>query len=99
MAICQTTRRIAGFGAIVDDKGELRACYIHPDFARQGVGRLIMDALEDIARQAGQTRLWLHGSRNAASFYMACGWEMVEETMHRHHDGQQMACVHMQKRL
>ena len=43
--------KVVGFAAIVVDKEELRACYVVPSAARQGVGRALIQKLEHTARE------------------------------------------------
>jgi GNAT superfamily N-acetyltransferase len=42
----------------------------------QGVGRMLVRAAEDRARDFGAVRLWLW-TTEAAAFYRRCGWESV----------------------
>ena len=46
------------------DAARVRAMYTHPDFARRGVGRLILALCEDAARAEGFSRLELMGTRS-----------------------------------
>jgi len=39
-----------------------------------GVGRLMMLALEDLAREYGHGRLWVAAGDDCADFYRHCGW-------------------------
>jgi GNAT superfamily N-acetyltransferase len=39
-----------------------------------GVGRLMMNAVEDLAREHGHGRLWVAASDDHADFYRHCGW-------------------------
>jgi len=38
------------------DAAKIRAFFVHPDWARQGIASIILDACESAARQAGFTR-------------------------------------------
>jgi GNAT superfamily N-acetyltransferase len=40
-----------------------------------GVGRLMVSAVEDLARQRGRGRLWVSASGDEAEFYRHCGWQ------------------------
>ncbi|GAB5388056.1 MAG: hypothetical protein Alpg2KO_10240 [Alphaproteobacteria bacterium] len=96
---CSRTNRLAGFGAVVLDKAELRACYVHPDFARKGVGRLLMNRLEALALAHGVTQLTLDGSVNALEFYQLCGWRVKETATHVVGGRYEIDCVVMFKDL
>jgi GNAT superfamily N-acetyltransferase len=39
-----------------------------------GVGRLMMTAVEDLAREHGHFRLWVAAADDHADFYRHCGW-------------------------
>jgi predicted GNAT family N-acyltransferase len=44
---------------------------------RTGVGKAIMQRLHDIARSAGQPRLWCHAQLTAVPFYEGLGYRAV----------------------
>ena len=57
----------------------VRAMYTHPDFARRGVGRLIMRLCESAAAAEGFTVLELMATRSGRPLYEASGFTAVEE--------------------
>ena len=62
--------------ALVDpakDPARVRAMYTSPDFARRGVGRLILDLCEQAAKAEGFTRVELAGTMSGQPLYVACG--------------------------
>jgi GNAT superfamily N-acetyltransferase len=61
------------------DAARVRAMYTHPDFARRGVGRLILQLCEDAARAEGFARLELMGTMSGRPLYEASGYEAIEE--------------------
>lgn len=46
---------------------------VRPGERRCGVGRLMVTALEDLAREHGHDRMWVAAGEDAA-FYRECGW-------------------------
>ena len=60
------------------DAARVRAMYTHPDFARRGVGRLILRLCEDAARAEGFTRLELMGTMSGRPLYEAYGFTPIE---------------------
>jgi ribosomal protein S18 acetylase RimI-like enzyme len=55
-------RRIVCMGALkkkTDSVAEIKRMRVHPDFQRAGCGQLILDKLEEKARQSGYTELCL----------------------------------------
>lgn len=90
---------MAGLGCLVPGKGELTACYVHPDYGRMGVGKKIVEALEQIASGMGLGSLTLDSSITAEKFYAALGYETVLRTSHQLADGTNMPAIKMQKML
>src|SRR5277367_1148359 len=61
---------------------QLRGMAIHPDHQRQGIGQLLLAAVEDHARAdatstAGAAQLWCNARVPAIGFYTTCGWTVV----------------------
>ena len=88
-----------GIGALVVVDAELRACYVSPEAARQGVGSAIVSEIERIAKTHGLTQLTVQASINAEPFYEALGYEVIERGEHVLRGGQAMAAVKMTKKL
>ncbi len=52
---------------------------VRPDERRCGVGRLMIAAAEDLARQHGHGELWVAPGDGDREFYRACGWSESAE--------------------
>jgi GNAT superfamily N-acetyltransferase len=61
------------------DPARIRAMYTHPDFARRGVGRRVLEACETAAAAEGFTTLELMATRSGRPLYEAFGFQPVEE--------------------
>lgn len=59
------------------EPARLRAFYVHPQWSRRGIGRLITRACEGAARDAGFTRLELIATLPGRPLYEANGYEVV----------------------
>ena len=90
---------VAGFGAIDLESGEVRAVYVHPDHAGEGVGSAILGKLEGRARVEGLADLHLAASLNAVPFYERHGWASTGPTVHEIDDGVELEAVKMEKSL
>jgi len=60
------------------DPARVRAMYTHPDFARRGVGRLILTLCEEAARAEGFRRLELMATLSGRALYSRCGYRDIE---------------------
>jgi len=91
--------RLAGFAELDPHAGIVRACYVDPDFVRQGVGRALMGAIEDAARAHGRSALLLDASLNAAAFYESLGWRAEARARHALGGGESFECLVMTKKI
>ena len=60
------------------DAARVRAMYTHPDFARRGVGALILRLCEAAAKADGFTRLELMATLSGRPLYLRAGFEDIE---------------------
>jgi GNAT superfamily N-acetyltransferase len=60
------------------EAAKIRAFFVHPDWARRGVGTAILDACESAAIAAGFTRLEMGATLTGVPFYAARGYRASE---------------------
>jgi GNAT superfamily N-acetyltransferase len=60
------------------DAAKIRAFFIHPDWARQGIGTLLLDACEAAARAGGFTRFEMGATLTGAKLFQKRGYVAVE---------------------
>ena len=60
------------------DAARVRAMYTHPDFARRGVGRMILAACESAAKADGFVRVELAATAGGEPLYAACGYRSLD---------------------
>lgn len=74
-----------------------RAFFIHPEWARRGIGSLILEACETAAKAAGFTRLEMGATLTGVPFYCTKGYTAVEETEVPMREGLSLPIVRMAK--
>jgi GNAT superfamily N-acetyltransferase len=90
----------AGGARLLDpavEPARVRAMFVHPDFARRGLGRAILDLCEDAARAEGFRRLALVATLPGEPLYAACGFVVIERTTIALPDGVQVDLARMEK--
>lgn len=60
------------------DAAKIRAFFVHPDWARRGIGTMILDACEAAAREAGFRRCEMGATLTGVPFYRAKGYAELE---------------------
>ena len=60
------------------DAAKIRAFFVHPDWARRGIGGLILEACEEAAKAAEFTRLEMGATLSGVAFYKAKGYTALE---------------------
>jgi GNAT superfamily N-acetyltransferase len=80
-----------------NDAAKIRAFFIHPDWARRGIGSMILDACETAARTAGFTRLEMGATLTGVPFYQARGYVAMEQLEVPLENGASMPIVRMGK--
>jgi GNAT superfamily N-acetyltransferase len=73
LVVAELDSAIVGVAAL-HRSGEIRLCYVAPDFARSGVGRALLLSLEAHARDWSIATLTLSSTLTARNFYERCGF-------------------------
>lgn len=61
------------------DVAILKALYVHPEWARKGVGRLLLRACEDGARERGFRKMEFAATFAGKEFYLREGYEVLRD--------------------
>jgi GNAT superfamily N-acetyltransferase len=81
------------------DAAKIRAFFVHPDWARRGIGSLLLEACEKAAEQAGFRHLEMGATLSGVQFYRAKGYIEMEKQSARLSNGETLAIVRMSKAL
>jgi GNAT superfamily N-acetyltransferase len=81
------------------EAAKIRAFFVHPGWARRGIGTMILEACEKAAAAAGFTRLEMGATLSGVAFYGAKGYTSCERLSVSLPEGLSMPIVRMQKIL
>jgi GNAT superfamily N-acetyltransferase len=79
------------------DAAKIRAFFIHPDWARRGVGSMILEACEAAAKAAGFTRYEMGATLTGAKLFGAKGYVAVRPIEIPLLNGESLPVIHMEK--
>jgi GNAT superfamily N-acetyltransferase len=79
------------------DAAKIRAIFVHPRCARQGIGSFLLKVAEDAAIAAGFTRLEMGATLTGVPLYMRKGYRVVEQMAVPLEAGLTLPAVHMVK--
>lgn len=79
--------------------GFIDALFVHPEYMSLGIGKLMLDHLEKIAKASGLVFIALESTLNAADFYRKCGFNGNEISVYHSPRGFDLDCIVMQKQL
>ena len=97
--VAEEDGQILGFGVLDLSQSLINATYVSPKAVRRGVGRSLVKAMEDLAKQGGVSRLHLSSTLNAVRFYERLGYVQKEASFNRLPTGTELPCVVMTKDL
>ena len=95
--VLQAGDRIVGTGTLLGS--EIRRMFVAPDVQKRGLGRRLLAALEQKARESGLHEVELHASLVARPFYERMGFRVVKEGCVPLENGQRIDCFVMTKEL
>jgi GNAT superfamily N-acetyltransferase len=79
------------------DAAKVRAIFVHPDFARRGLGSLILATVEEAAREAGFQRFEMGSTVTGVPLYRLKGYVEVERIAVPLGNGEALPVVKMVK--
>lgn len=79
------------------DPAKIRAFFVAPEYARQGIGRMLLTTCVDEAKKAGFTTLELMATLPGVPFYAALGFENVTPVTDKLPDGTSIEFILMKR--
>jgi GNAT superfamily N-acetyltransferase len=80
------------------DAAKIRAFFVHPRWARRGVGTAILNACEAAAREAGFTRYEMGATLTGVKLFGARGYAAMEKIAVSLGNGETLPVIRMEKR-
>jgi len=81
------------------DAAKIRAFFVHPAWARRGIGGMLLETSESAAKCAGFTRLEMGATLSGVPFYLAKGYDTLEHLNVPLNNGESLPIVRMAKRV
>jgi putative acetyltransferase len=97
--VAESARTLVGFAALLKQPFQISAMFVHPNFARQGIGSQLLAALEKLALQHRYYRLPVMSSLTAVSFYQSQGYQVKHKAGFWTGDRIWIPCILLEKQL
>lgn len=81
------------------DAAKIRAFFVHPDFARRGLGTLVLEACENAAKSGGFRHLEMGATLSGVPFYRARGYSEIASQQVPLGNGDTLPIVKMAKAI
>lgn len=86
-----------GFAQYFPDIEYIEAVHVLPGYTNQGIGKQLVEKIEQIARQHGAEKIRLDASLNAEKFYRKCGYEQKQGSVYICNNGMQLPTIAFEK--
>ena len=94
-----TPNRDDNFLDPLKDSARIRAMYTHPDWARQGIGSLVMLLGENAAKKLGFKKCELMATQSGKLLYETQGYKAIEDILYETETGKSVPMVRMGKAI
>ena len=92
-----TPNRDDNFLDPLKDSARIRAMYTHPDWARLGIGSLVMHLGESAAKKLGFKKCELMATQSGKLLYETQGYESIEDILYKTETGKTVPMIRMEK--
>ena len=97
--VAEENGRILGFAVLDLRRSIINATYVSPKTVLKGIGRGLVEMMENVAKQGGVSQLQLNSTLNAVPFYEHLGYAQGRTACNRLPTGIELPCVLMSKNL
>ncbi len=95
--VAEQDRQVVGTGSVVDDY--ILRVYVEPDLQKQGIGKLIMAALEKLAHERGEKKVKLRATQISKDYYRKMGYVIVEKNLEGVENSKELVYYLMEKQI
>jgi GNAT superfamily N-acetyltransferase len=95
--VAEKAGQIIGTGSVIGDY--ILRVYVDPDYQKQGIGRLLMNALEQMAAARGKKKVKLRATDLSKKYYEKMGYATVEKNLEGVENGKELVYYLMEKEL
>ncbi|KTD74242.1 GNAT family N-acetyltransferase [Legionella tucsonensis] len=95
----QCRARKKGFLNPQTDYAKIRAFFVHPNHARQGLGKMLLEYCEQQALFHGFTKIEMMATLPGVKLYQVCGYQIIESEYFALPDGKKFKMLKMIKHL
>ena len=81
------------------DAAKIRAIFVHPDWARRGLGTLLLETCENAAKAAGFTRFEMGSTLTGVPLYKLRGYRVLEPISVPLRNGESLPVIRMVKSM
>ena len=81
------------------EAAKIRAFFVHPEYARQGLGTLLLNHCEHQAKVNGFSQIEMMATLPGVKLYQARGYESLDKVVHQLPNGVPLGFVRMSKNL
>ena len=97
MFVAVDNGKVIGYSSVCED--EICAVFVHPYHVGRGVGKSLLERVEQEAVDEGFSVVRLNSTLTARKFYQKYGWVVVKEVKHQLRNGCRIPCIGMEKTL
>lgn len=99
LVIAAHENNIVGFAQYYPPNNSIEAVHVLPNYAKQGVGKKMIEKIEEIAKAQKAGKIILGSSLNAVGFYEKCGYTRKDNSKFKCNDGVLLEVVNYEKEL
>jgi GNAT superfamily N-acetyltransferase len=81
------------------DPAKIRAFFVHPDWARRGLGTLLLETCENAAKSVGFTRFEMGSTLTGVPLYKLRGYRVIEPISVPLRNGESLPVIRMAKSI